>query len=355
MTGDDGNSAGAAVRTAAPTRRPTAYDVAEIAGVSQPTVSKALRGHPSINAETRARIADAARSIGYRVNKSAARLRSAKTSTLALVMLCRRDHGQVHVSPFYLALLGQVATAASAAGHDLIVSFQSGDGPSLTDYHDSSLADGIMVIGSSEHAGAWAEVAALAERGLNIVSWGGPVDAPGVVSADNIVGGAMMARHFIERGARDCAFVGGEPGGARQFAERYHGFADTLAAAGLPVPPAIGGDGPDRVRQGYDATDALLASGWRGDAIFAATDLMAIGVLQRLDAAGLSVPGDIMVAGFDGVDAGRYCKPALTTIEQDMAAAAAMLVSALVDPPAGAGAVSGLRSPVSLIVRASTA
>ena len=81
---------------------------------------------------------------------------------------------------------------------------------------------------------------------------------------------------------------------------------------------------------------------------------MAIGVLQRLDEAGLRVPRDIAVAGFDGVDAGRYCKPALTTIEQDMAAAAGLLVNSVLAGNALTHAPQGHRSPVKLIVRAST-
>jgi DNA-binding LacI/PurR family transcriptional regulator len=336
------------------TRRPTAYDVAELAGVSQPTVSKALRNHPSINPETRQRIADAAKAIGYRVNKSAARLRSSKTHTLALIMLCHREDGRVQVSPFHLSLMGQVATAASESGHDLLVSFQAGDAAEFTDYHDSSLADGIMVIGSSEHRKAWDDVQQLAADGLNIVSWGGPTDGPGVISADNLTGGQTIAEHFLKLGRKNCAFIGSRPDGPRQFRERFEGFAETLCAAGAPVPPAFGGDGVDRVRQGYLATDELLRSGWHGDAIFAATDLMAIGVLQRLDEAGLRVPRDIAVAGFDGVDAGRYCKPALTTIEQDMAAAAGLLVNSVLAGDALTHAPQGHRSPVKLIVRAST-
>lgn len=336
------------------TRRPTAYDVAELAGVSQPTVSKALRNHPSINAETRQRIADAAKAIGYRVNKSAARLRSSKTQTLALIMLCHREDGRVQVSPFHLTLMGQVATAASEAGLDLLVSFQAGDEAEFTDYHDSSLADGIMVIGSSEHRAAWDEVRRLAADGLNIVSWGSPTSGPGVVSADNETGGRMIAQHFLNLGRRECAFIGARPDGARQFRERFEGFTAALKESGAPVPPAFGGDGVDRVRQGYLAADELLRSGWHGDAIFAATDLMAIGVLQRLDEAGLRVPRDIAVAGFDGVDAGRYCKPALTTIEQDMAAAASLLVNAVLAGDAVTNAPTGQRSPVRLIPRNST-
>ncbi|MEQ1687510.1 MAG: LacI family DNA-binding transcriptional regulator, partial [Sphingopyxis sp.] len=80
-------------RTESINRRPTAYDVAERAGVSQPTVSKALRGHPSISQATRERVTQAATDIGYQVNRSAARLRSNKTHTLALVMLCHKVDG----------------------------------------------------------------------------------------------------------------------------------------------------------------------------------------------------------------------------------------------------------------------
>ncbi|MEQ1726526.1 MAG: LacI family DNA-binding transcriptional regulator [Sphingopyxis sp.] len=330
-------------------RRPTAYDVAERAGVSQPTVSKALRGHPSISQATRDRVTQAAADIGYQVNRSAARLRSNKTHTIALVMLCHKVDGAVEVSPFFQTLLGNVATAASETGHDLLVSYQSGERPDFSKYADASLADGLLVIGSNEHHDAWAQVEDLRDAGAAIASWGGPSDGPGVVSADNVAGGAAMARHFIAHGRRAPAFVGAD--GQRQFMERYRGFADAIEDAGAPRPPAFAGTDPDRVRQGYQAADQLLRQGIACDAIFAATDLMAIGVIHRLDEAGIAVPETIAVAGFDGVDAGRYCRPALTTIEQDMAAAGRLLVAALLGG-AGAGAdAAGLRSPVKLIVR----
>ncbi|MEQ1689118.1 MAG: substrate-binding domain-containing protein, partial [Sphingopyxis sp.] len=247
-------------------------------------------------------------------------------------------------------LLGNVATAASESGHDLLVSYQSGDTPDFAKYSDASLADGLLVIGSNEHHDAWAMVEDLRDAGTAIASWGGPSDGPGVVSADNIGGGAAMARHFIAQGRRAPAFVGAD--GQRQFMERYQGFADAIEATGHPRPPAFAGFDPDRVRQGYQAADQLLSQGTPCDAIFAATDLMAIGVLHRLDAAGIAVPGTIAVAGFDGVDAGRYCLPALTTIEQDMAAAGRLMVAQLLGGEGvGVEHANGLRSPVKLIVR----
>ncbi|MEK6541520.1 MAG: LacI family DNA-binding transcriptional regulator [Pseudomonadota bacterium] len=337
-------------RTESINRRPTAYDVAERAGVSQPTVSKALRGHPSISQATRDRVAQAASDIGYQVNRSAARLRSNKTHTIALVVLCHKVDGTVEVSPFYQTLLGNIATAVSEAGHDLLVSYQSGDAPDFSKYADASLADGLLVIGSNEHHDAWAMVKDLRDSGSAVASWGGPSDGPGVVSADNVAGGAAIAQHFVASGRRAAAFVGAD--GQRQFMERFHGFADAIEAAGLLRPPAFTGFDPDRVRQGYEATDQLLKQGMACDAIFAATDLMAIGVIHRLDEAGIAVPGTIAVAGFDGVDAGRYCRPALTTIEQDMAAAGRLLVAQLLGGD-GAELAIGLRSPVKLILRAS--
>lgn len=331
-------------------RRPTAYDVAERAGVSQPTVSKALRGHPSISKATRDRVSEAARAIGYQVNRSAARLRSNKTHTIALVVLCHKAHGTVEVSPFFQSLLGNIATAASESGHDLLVSYQSGDDVDFNKYADASLADGLIVIGSSEHSAAWTQVDAMRVDGISIASWGGPSDGPGVVSADNIAGGATVARHLLASGRRTAAFVGAD--GQRQFMERYQGFADAMVANGLPRPPAFTGSDPDRVQQGYEAAGKILEHAGRFDAIFAATDLMAIGVINRLGEAGVQVPDDIAVAGFDGVDAGRYCRPALTTIEQDMAAAGRLLVETLLSGDSGE-ATTGQRSPVNLIVRTS--
>lgn len=344
-------------------RKPTSHDIAELVGVSQPTVSKALRGDRSIKQETRDRIREAARSIGYRVNRNASRLRTQRTNAIALVVLARHTRGRVDVSPFHLALLGHIATAASEAGHELIVSFQSDEGELFGHYEDAGLADGVIVIGSSEQQAAWSYFRQLKADGVAMVSWSfdldsgdGPHDA--LVTADNRAGGALVAQHFRACGRRHPVFIGGEAGSPAQFRERYAGFAGQWAKDGgalVPNLPLAGAPGEvsapaSREAQGEAATRALIAGGTPCDAIFAANDLIAIGALAALAEAGKRVPDDVAVIGFDNSDPARYCRPALTTVEQDLPAAGRLLVTRLL---AGrtADAVEPTLVPVRLVLR----
>lgn len=364
-------------------RKPTSHDIAELVGVSQPTVSKALRGDRSIKQETRDRIREAARSIGYRVNRNASRLRTQRTNAIALVVLARHTRGRVDVSPFHLALLGHIATAASEAGHELIVSFQSDEGELFGHYEDAGLADGVIVIGSSEQQAAWSYFRQLKADGVAMVSWSfdldsgdGPHDA--LVTADNRAGGALVAQHFRACGRRHPVFIGGGDDAPAQFRDRYAGLAEewgkrdgsdvpNIALSPLPGREARLGEPQasvvaaekscptaslSREAQGEAATRALIAGATPCDAIFAANDLIAIGALAALAEAGKRVPDDVAVIGFDNSDPARYCRPALTTVEQDLPAAGRLLVTRLL---AGrtADAAEPTLVPVRLVLRES--
>ncbi len=349
-------------------RKPTSHDIAELVGVSQPTVSKALRGDRSIKQETRDRIWEAARQIGYRVNRNASRLRTQRTNAIALVVLCRRAEGRVEVSPFHLALLGHIAAAASEVAHELIVSFQSADDELFGYYQDASLADGVLVIGSSEQASAWDYFRKLKAEGVAIVSWSfdlddddGPHNA--MIGADNLEGGRLVARHFRATGRKHPLFVGGGEDAPPQFRDRYAGFAEEWAQTEGIEPEAIdlakplpfsGGVGVGTVRteQGRAAIAQLLANATPCDAIFAASDLIAIGIIAALTEAGKRVPQDVAVIGFDGIDSGRYCTPALSTVEQDLPAAGRLLVNRLL-ANLGGDTMDGSKVPVRLIARES--
>lgn len=343
----------------APHRKPTSHDIAELVGVSQPTVSKALRGDRSIKQETRDRIWEAARQIGYRVNRNASRLRTQRTNAIALVVLARHTRGRVDVSPFHLALLGHIATAASEAGHELIVSFQSEEGELFGHYQDASLADGVIVIGSSEQRAAWDYFRQLKAEGVALVSWSfdldsgeGPHDA--LVAADNRAGGALVARHFRATGRKHPLFIGGGDDAPAQFRERYDGFAGEWLAHGGAAPFSVDllTEQESRETQGKAAAHTMLDEAIPCDAIFAANDLLAIGALAALAEAGKRVPQDVAVIGFDNIDPARYCRPALATVEQDLPAAGRLLVNRLLANLA-ADAVEQAKVPVRLVLRES--
>jgi len=329
--------------------RPTSFDVAERAGVSQSTVSRALRGSPGVNAETRARVSAAARELGYVVDRHASSLRLKSSETIALVTICRPGEDRSAINPFYFALLGSIAAATSARGFNLLVSFQESPGNFRADFVASGLADAMIVIGTTSNRPAWQYFAEAQASGLDFTCWGSPGDPFHWMRSDNEVGGQLAAEHLLASGRRRIAFVGPQQSPQRQFDERRDGFTAALAARGVaPVviapPPA-----PDRHAQGVAAAADLLAAHPDVDAIFAASDMLALGVLQGLKDAGRRVPDDIALIGFDGIRAGTLVDPALSTIEPDLDAAGEALVAMALEDTGHSR--SGTRIPVRLALR----
>jgi DNA-binding LacI/PurR family transcriptional regulator len=331
------------------TLRPTSFDVAERAGVSQSTVSRALRSSPGVNAETRARVAQAAAELGYVVDRHASSLRLKSSETIALVTICRPGEDRSAINPFYFALLGSIAAATSARGFNLLVSFQESEANFRADFVRSGLADAMIVIGTTSNRAAWDYFAAAQASGHDFTCWGSPGGDFHWMRSDNEVGGRLAADHLVASGRRRLAFVGPQRSPQRQFDERRDGFTAALGGHGLaPVlaepPPA-----EDRHAEGIAAARALLAAHPDIDGIFAASDMLALGVLQGIKDMGRNVPGDIALIGFDGIRAGTLADPALTTIEPDLDAAGEALVAMALEDDAHAR--DGTRIPVRLAAR----
>jgi DNA-binding LacI/PurR family transcriptional regulator len=328
--------------------RITSFDVAEAAGVSQSTVSRALAGSPTITPETRARVQAAAVSLGYHADSRAARLRSGKTGTLAVVVIGRQGLDPTRVSAFHYALLGSTCAAAAERGYQSLVAFQSEPDQFDWTFVAQGQADGLIVMGTSVNRAAWASLRESRPDGP-VALWGAPFDDGQWVRADNAAGAGMAVEHLIASGHRRIAFVGTVDAVHPQFRERYAGYCAALERGGLPVERPIGVPGDDRTEGGRHAARHLLSRADPPDAIFCASDAIALGVLDGLAHAGIAVPGSIGVVGFDGLAAGQHAHPPLTTIEPDFAEAG----RALVGIACGEERETVLRVPVSLVARAS--
>ncbi|OYW16350.1 MAG: LacI family transcriptional regulator [Novosphingobium sp. 12-64-8] len=326
--------------------------MAEAAGVSQSTVSRALAGDTSISEPTRRRVTEAAQKLNYQVDENAARLRRGKTGTLALVMICRPGENRKDLNPFYFALLGSTCAAAAARGYEVLVAFQDSPENFWGHYQERRKADGLIVIGTSENTAAWDYFGSLPE-GNHWVCWGAPSDAFPWVRSDNLAGAMLATRHMLVRGYKDIVCLGSETSPQRQFKERFDGYAEAMREAGLnPIMQRIE-RGLPREEQGHRAAADLIASGRKFDAIFGVSDEIALGALKELTSQGYKVPQDVGVVGFDGVRAGAWSTPPLTTIESDFEVAGSLLVDRLIatiggEPP------SPRRVPVRLVVRGST-
>ncbi len=332
--------------------RVTSFDVAEEAGVSQSTVSRALAGDTSISEPTRQRVVAAAARLNYQVNENAARLRRGKTGTLAVVMICRAGEDRKDLNPFYYSLLGSTCAAASARGYEVLVSFQDSPENFWGHFEERRKADGMIVVGTSENTAAWDYFREL-DAETHWVCWGAPSDAFPWVRTDNEGGATLAVRHMLVRGYRNIVCIGSETSPQRQFKERYDGYAAAMQGAGHePVLQRIE-RGLPREEQGRRAAAALAASGQPFDAIFAVSDEIALGALKELIKLGYKVPDQVGVVGFDGVRAGAWSTPPLTTIEPDFETAGTLLVDRLLAAMAGEPETPR-RAPVRLVVRGST-
>ena len=316
-------------------RRATSLDVAAVAGVSQPTVSRALRGDKTVSAETRERIERIARELNYTLDQRAARLRSDSTGNIALIMLSSPGQDRAALNPLYYALLGAVGAAASDRGYNLLVSFQDGPQNFRANFEQTREADGTIAIGSAQHTAGWKFLRDASGAGERIVCWGAPDDALPTVRCDNRAGAAQAVGHLAAQGHKRIAFIG--PGWRRHkaYRDRRRGYLDVIEASGAEPLETERVRGQQRDEQGYLAARALLEAHPDCDAIFAASDTLALGAARALREFGRRLPGSVALVGFDGIGAATHITPALTTVEQDIRTAGVLLVETLLDLLAG--------------------
>lgn len=325
-------------------------DLARAAGTSVSTASRALSGHSSVNEQTRARIRMLADAHGFQPNQLARNLRLQRTQSIGLVLPLGHETGQHLSDPFFLSLLGHLADGLTERGYDLMLSrVIPTDGDWLDRLVDSGRIDGLILIGQSDQGAVIDRVAA---RYAPIVVWG--ADLAGqrylTVGSDNRLGGARAAQHLIAIGRRRLLYLGNAS--APEFAERLAGFKATVAAGGSGVVGQVLDlhMTPDAA---YTAIAAYLADTPAPDAIFAASDVVAMSALRALRERGLRVPQDVAVVGYDDVTLAAHTTPALTTIRQDLMTGAAALIDILFRRIAGEPAQSRLLDP-QLIVRGSS-
>lgn len=335
--------------------KPTSFDIAQLAGVSQPTVSRALRGSPTVSEATRTRIEEIARRLNYKVDKNASNLRSQHSNTLALLLFEDPTPDDSMINPFFLSMLGSITRSCAMRGYDLLVSFQQLSADWHVDYEDSRKADGLILLGYGDYRDYARRLGQLAEQGTHFVRWGSvQADQPEiVVGCDNVAGGHAATAHLVERGRKAIAFIGQAGKGSPEFLDRYRGHKAALREAGLPIMPGLHVDAINTEVSGHDAAMRLMRRGVPFDAIVAASDLIAIGAIRALNEAGRDVPGEVAVTGFDDILAAGFANPPLTTVAQDPRQAGVQLVDTLLALVRGEPVESRVL-PTRLVVRASS-
>jgi DNA-binding LacI/PurR family transcriptional regulator len=312
-------------------RRPTSFDIAALAGVSQPTVSRALSGSPSVSDETRRRVLEAAEQLHYKVDKNASGLRRQQSKTLALLFFEEWPEVAL-INPFYLSMVGPMVRRCAEHGYDLLISFQQLSSDWHVDYEDSRKADGIILLGYGDYREYRPRLEQLVENGAHFVRWGtgGDGQVGTTVSSDNEQGGFDATTHLLRQGRRKIAFIGTAGPGFPEVQERWNGYCRALHAAGIEPDECLHVDATPSEEDGRLAAEKLLARGVGFDSVFAASDVAAIGAMHALQHAGRSVP-ETAVVGFDDIPAASLASPPLTTITQDAKHAAEALIDTLID------------------------
>lgn len=341
-------------------RRAGMTDVARLAGVSHQTVSRVINSHPSVRPTTRERVLEAMRELDYRPNRLARALVTSRSQLLGVV-----TSGSARWGP--MSTLIAIEEAARGSDYSVHVrtvrtppdpAAQGGTDPAMETAligFDTEAVDGVVVI--APRVSTVASLDAIASRAPLMLVAAGVTPSPryDVVGVDQRAGARAATRHLIELGHRRIGHLAG-PSDWFDALERHRGWQEELSAASLPAGPVYEGDWS--AEAGYAVGQALAADPDRPSAIVVANDHMAMGLLRALGEAGLDVPGDVSVTGFDDIEGTGFLRPPLTTVRQDFAALAEEVMARLLPRLEPGNAASPLPEPGSivpeLVVRAST-
>ncbi len=338
--------------------RVTIKELARASGVSVGTVSRALNGYADVRPETRERIMRLARELDYTPAAAARSLVTQRSHVIGVFMETGEGHPDLQ-HPFFHEVLGGLKQRVGAQGFDLLLfaSERPGNGYGPHSYlkraHHHSV-DGCALIGLDPEN---PEVHRLARAELPCVGIDMELEGPGVevVMSDNEAGAGTAVRHLHGLGHRRIATITGMLD-SRPGADRLRGYRAAVQSLGLAYRDDYVAYGDFYAESGREATERLLALPEPPTAIFAASDLMAIGAVRAAAQVGLRVPEDLSVVGFDDIQLAPHVNPPLTTMRQDKLGLGAAAGDALVARAPGDSDRTPLQTlAVELVVRGSTA
>lgn len=306
----------------------TIKDIARLAGVSVTTVSRALNDAPEINPETKERVLDICRQEGYRTNLLARSLISSRTHVIGVIL---PDIAE----PFYAALALHIETCARQFGYQVMlcgIRSEDGDLNALFDFLISQRVDGILLTGAVpgtrellRRYQAAVPIVLLANCMSMDTAW-----ECSSVCIDNYAGSRLAAQYLHGLGHQDVVYLGLR---RDSFAHllRHKGFVDTAGELGMQVSTIENPTGHSSIVAGLQLARELFLAPFRQTAIFAASDLLALGVLQAADELGVSIPEQVSLIGFDNIDYAALPKIRLTTISRRPEAVARSGVQVLME------------------------
>ncbi|AOH83130.1 LacI family transcriptional regulator [Sphingomonas panacis] len=323
-------------------------ELSVLAGVSISTVSRSLADSPLVAKTTRDRIKQLARDHDFQINVAARNFRLGRTGAVGVVLPLGHETEQHLTDPFFMSLIASLADTLADRHYDLLLSrvIPSND-RWLQAFVDSGKVDGVIIVGQSNQIDAIEQVSATYDP---LVVWGASVSGYSqlTVGSDNFEGGRMAAHHLLSTGRKTLTFLGNPdvPEFEARFAGFNHAIAQEHAPPGFVVPTHVT---PDAA---YATIRDYMRDHPAPDGIFAASDVIALSALRAIADHGLRVPEDIAVIGYDDAFIASQTTPSLTTIRQDVALGARMMIDLLFQRMAGEDTAS-ISLPPTLVLRAS--
>ena len=320
-------------------------DIARLANVSKPTVSRVLNGSPLVTEATRKHVLAVASEHGYAVNRNAQKLRQTRTDTVQVVLDFASHRGGRIADPFIFELLAGVAEALSVRNVDLLLSSaRTGDGRSYQDQIAARVVDGFVFLGQGERDPMLRK---LAKLGVPFVVWGAvdPAEPYCAVGSDNLLGGELAGRYFLKKGRKRWMFIGNDR--HAEIRMRHDGL--TKAAGTEASLVTLASEEMSYVST-YRAVKDHLADHEAPDAIFAFSDTAAMAAITAMREAGHVAPRDYSLVGYNNIPFAADFTPAITTIEQETHLAGAILVEKLMQLIDG-GRANSTTLPTRLITR----
>lgn len=323
-------------------------DIARLANVSKPTVSRVLNGSPLVTQETSERVLEVARAHGYAVNRNAQKLRQFKSDTVAVVLDFGSHRAGRIADPFIFELLAGVSEALSVRNQDLLLSPPAlSDAQSCIDLLSGRAADGLIFLGQG---GREPMLRKLAKSKVPFVVWGAvdPTEPYCAVGSDNVLGGRLAGELFMKRGAKRWLFIGNIE--HAEIHMRYEGLCSIVRDANSDVSIAQLHVEQMAYAATYASAVGCLKDNPPPDAVFAYSDTAAMAVIAAFREAGLVAPRDYSLVGYNNIPPAGDFTPAISTIEQETHLAGAILVEKLMQSIEGIRARSTLL-PTRLILR----
>lgn len=324
-------------------------DIAELAGVTPATVSRALSGHAQISPATRRKVMEIADNHGFRVNQAARNLRLGRTQSIGVVIPLGHESAQRVSDPFYTALIGHLMDGLAQRDHAMLLSTVNPHDPGWLDsLTRSGRVDGVIVLCQSDQEAALRQVGRSYKP---LIVWGETAGVNGdycCVGTDNGMGGRLATEHLLRLGKRRIAFAGMTD--IPELAARHAGYLQAHQEHGVEPGPHI--PVPLSFDPRLNSLEQALATNPDIDAVVAASDVIAMGVIRAIVESGRRVPDDIPVVGYDDVTLAAHIMPALTTIRQDLGAAAQVMLD-LLFKRIGGEATGSVCLPLELVHRQS--